>query len=295
MKKTNKKATGERLEFNYYSNVTVEHLHRYAIAKDFVLGKTVLDIASGEGYGSYLLSETASKVIGVDIDFETIKNAKKKYLKSNLKYLVGNADKIPVESNSFDVVVSFETIEHHDKHDEMLLEIKRVLKHDGVLIMSSPDKKYYSDLTGQKNPFHVKELYFKDFKELINKYFDYTNYYCQSSFNLNSFITCSEKFSNHTVYLGNETYLNKDRCNPVYNLVIASDLGRFSTGDSFFDGTEIRNKIIERIKSNLVYQLNNSIVKEIKSTYTFKLGSIIIYPLFKFKKYIKRIFEPYVK
>jgi len=288
-------STGERLEFFDFSDVTVEHLHRYAIANDFVLDKVVLDIASGEGYGSYILSENALEVIGVDIDVETIENAKRKYSKNNLKFLVGSADKIPIQSNSIDVVVSFETLEHHDKHEEMLSEIKRVLKPDGVLIMSSPDKKYYSDLTGQVNPFHVKELYFNEFEKLINKYFGYTKYYFQSSFNLNSFIASREKFSNHTVYSGDETYLNKDRFNPVYNLVIASDLKSFLIEKSFFDGSAISNRIIERVKGNLINELNNSLVEKIKSTTTFKLGSLIIYPFFILKKYLKRIVGVYEK
>jgi len=56
---------GERLETNRYDGVAVEHLHRYAIALELVQGKTVLDLASGEGYGSNLMASVASSVIGV--------------------------------------------------------------------------------------------------------------------------------------------------------------------------------------------------------------------------------------
>lgn len=281
-----KKSTGERLEFYDFSNVTVEHLHRYAIVNDFVSGKKVLDIASGEGYGSYLLAEKAFEVIGVDIDFETIENAKLKYSKNNLRFLVGRADKIPVDSNSIDVVVSFETIEHHDKHNEMLSEIKRVLKDDGVLVMSSPDKKYYSDLTGQNNPFHVKELYFKEFKELVNKSFQFTKYYYQNSFNFNSFISSFENINKFKIFYGDEYGLKDESIEPLYNIVIASEVDDYSICDSFFNGTQITKRANDRfeqiIKSNLTL--------EWKKSNTFKIGNFIIFPFYKIKQKLKQIF-----
>lgn len=89
--------------------------------------------------------------------------AKEKYKAHNLEYKVGQADKIPYKSNFFDVVVSFETLEHHDKHIEMMEEIKIVLKQGGICIISTPDKLVYSDKKNYQNPFHVKELYKEDF------------------------------------------------------------------------------------------------------------------------------------
>src|SRR5205085_7058452 len=97
--------------------------------------------------------------IGVDIDEVSVNHAAKKYAASNLEFKTGAVEKIPVESTSIDVVVSFETIEHHDKHEEMMQEIKRILKEDGLLIISTPDKKYYADIPAHQNPFHIKELY----------------------------------------------------------------------------------------------------------------------------------------
>ncbi|WP_281633881.1 class I SAM-dependent methyltransferase [Flavobacterium luteolum] len=275
---TKKKSTGERLEFYQFSNVTVEHLHRYAIAEEFVTNKVVLDIASGEGYGSHILSKKALEVFGVDIDVESVNEASKKYRKNNLKFIVGSADKIPIESNSIDVVVSFETIEHHDKHHEMLQEIKRVLKKDGILLMSSPDKKYYSDLTGQNNPFHVKELYFHEFKVLIDSYFNFTNYFFQNSFNLNSYIWKSDLFSSNKVYSGSELNIVSELNFPVYNIVIGSDIDYPEMQNSFFNGCEINGRIYD------------DFIKKVKSSNTFKVGKVIVYPLFVTKKIIKRLF-----
>jgi len=283
----NKKSTGERLDFYDFSDVTIEHLHRYAIASDFVVDKIVLDIASGDGYGTNILAERALKVIGVDIDLESVKDANKKYSKSNLKFVSGSADKIPVDSDSIDIVISFETLEHHDKHHEMLIEIKRVLKHDGILIMSSPDKKYYSDLTGQVNPFHVKELYFEEFKELIDAYFSNTNYYFQNSFNLNSFIGKYDDFSTIKIYSGDEAGIQKSFLSPVYNITIASDIKNYSIEKSFYEGNAIRSRLMHL---NMV-RFENNLLKKWKRSNTYKVGNLIVHPFFIIKKSFKRIFS----
>ena len=68
-------------------------------------------------------------------------------------------------------MASFETIEHHDQHEQMLLEIKRVLRPGGILAISSPDKYEYSVAPNHTNPYHVKELYRHEFEELIARHF----------------------------------------------------------------------------------------------------------------------------
>lgn len=278
-----KKSTGERLEFYDFSDVTVEHLHRYAIANDFVKNKVVLDIASGEGYGAFILSKNALKVIGVDIDKETVVDAQKKYLNNNLNFIVGSADNIPVDSNSIDVVVSFETIEHHDKHEEMLLEIKRVLKHDGILIMSSPDKKYYSDIPGFQNKFHVKELYFEEFEELIKKYFKITKFYVQKAYNLNSIISNLVEFNKMIIYSGNQYFVKKKINTHLYVLAIASQNHLEDLAASIFNGSDIAN-----LKREQCMSYNSHVIK---NTNSYKLGNIIIKPFFFFKKFFKLVFS----
>ncbi|NRT15130.1 ubiquinone/menaquinone biosynthesis C-methylase UbiE [Flavobacterium sp. 28A] len=282
-----KKSTGERLEFYNFSDVTVEHLHRYAIANDFIKNKVVLDIASGEGYGSYILSKNASKVIGVDIDAEAVFDAQNKYNNANLSFTVGSADKIPVDSNTIDVVVSFETIEHHDKHEEMILEIKRVLKSDGILIMSSPDKEFYTDKTGQNNIFHIKELYFSDFKKLINSHFQQTSYYFQKSYNFNSVISDENNYNQIEIFSGDNLGISKNKIEPLYNIVIASENRFHMLKTSVFEGSNIKNLETKQIVKMNSFAIHNS--------FTFKVGKIICYPIFyllnnKFKKWLKHRF-----
>jgi ubiquinone/menaquinone biosynthesis C-methylase UbiE len=163
--------TGERLVTGISHSFATEHLHRYAIALGHAADKLVLDIACGEGYGSNLLAQKAKRVIGVDLSSEAIAHASRKYRADNLQFKQGSAAEIPLPDQSVDLVVSFETIEHHARHEEMLSEIKRVLISDGLLIISSPDKEVYSDKPNYQNPFHIKELYNNEFRALIRSHF----------------------------------------------------------------------------------------------------------------------------
>ncbi|QLE51084.1 glycosyltransferase [Nostoc sp. C057] len=172
--------TGERYVPSLNGQIQYEHLHRYALCVDYVAGKHVLDIACGEGYGCALLASVAESVVGVDINSEVIEYATKEYsTHKNIRFMVGSCDSIPLPDNSVDVVTSFETIEHHDKHEEMMQEIKRVLKPGGLLIISSPNRLTYSDEPNYSNPFHVKELYYDELAALLRSYFDYVEIYGQ--------------------------------------------------------------------------------------------------------------------
>ena len=88
-----------------------EHMIRYGLAKRFVQGKTVLDIACGSGYGSDILAKAgAKKVIGMDVDEDALNGARKKFVYDNLEFKKGNG--LNLGEYGFDVVISFETIEH---------------------------------------------------------------------------------------------------------------------------------------------------------------------------------------
>ncbi|MBS1525985.1 MAG: class I SAM-dependent methyltransferase [Bacteroidetes bacterium] len=251
------KWTGERLETFVFNETTIEHLHRYALVMPFVENKAVLDIACGEGYGSKLIASKARQVTGVDIDAETIQTAQAKYKAANLSYKQGSADQIPVADLSVDVVVSFETIEHHDKHEEMMQEVKRVLKPGGVLIISSPEK------TGEVsfNEFHVKELTFNEFKELISKHFRFHKFYNQKIVH-GSLVAPAESDRGSGFQFGDGSF---DRVNlypkipsSIFNICIASDENDVSLPTSFFDGSEMLHKnIVSPYQNSRLYKLGN--------------------------------------
>lgn len=163
--------TGERFVPGITGNIFLEHLHRYVLAARIVAGKDVLDIASGEGFGSSLLAQDARSVVGVDISQDAVRHAKNKYRNPRLRFEAGSVTAIPLPDASVDVVISFETIEHIADHEVMLAEFKRVLRPGGVLMISTPDKAIYSDRPGYTNPFHVRELYRDQFHTLLSNQF----------------------------------------------------------------------------------------------------------------------------
>lgn len=172
--------TGERFIPTEAGEIRHEHLHRYAWCRELAHGKAVLDIACGEGYGSAMLAEVAASVIGVDISPETIAHCRETYGHiDRLQFQLGDAAAIPLPDHSVDMVVSFETIEHHDRHVEMISEIRRVLRPDGILVISSPNRPVYSDKAGHHNEFHVKELDFPELDDLLRRSFAQVRYYGQ--------------------------------------------------------------------------------------------------------------------
>lgn len=267
--------SGERLETFIYNRDSIEHLHRYAIVTNYIKDKIVLDIASGEGYGSHIMSKKASFVIGVDIDNATVQDAKLKYKKDNLEFLKGSASQIPIEDNSIDVVVSFETIEHHDEHEEMMNEIKRVLKPNGILIISTPDKLYYSDQRNFNNQFHIKELYKQEFIDLLSKNFSKIQLLTQQYSNGNSIIQDEKLHNELQIFSGNYEEIAPLVINPLYLIAIASDNTFEDQKPTVFDGSLI-------INTNFKNQIN-----KIYSSNSYKLGHFILLPFKTLKKVFK--------
>ncbi|MFU8833048.1 MAG: class I SAM-dependent methyltransferase [Wenzhouxiangella sp.] len=163
--------TGERFTPECVREIAYEHWHRYAWAAQIATGRRVLDAACGEGYGSHVLSRHATSVVGVDIDSKAITHARQKYRANNLTFEQADCTRLPLADDSVDMVVSFETLEHLAEQDALLAEFRRVLVPDGVLLLSSPDKKTYSDETGYDNPFHVRELYRDELEALLQRHF----------------------------------------------------------------------------------------------------------------------------
>ena len=163
--------TGERFLPECAGEMVYEHWHRYLIAQQYVKGLRVLDVASGEGYGSHLLSLHAVSVVGVDVSADAVAHATSRYPAENLKYVAASCVQIPEPDASFDVIVSFETIEHIMEHEAFLREVDRLLMPGGLFIISSPNRPEYSDRTGYKNEFHVKELDRAELKTLLDPHF----------------------------------------------------------------------------------------------------------------------------
>ena len=172
--------TGERFIPGTKGEIWVEHWHRYHFARRWVEGKRVLDVACGEGYGSALLARDAAHVTGVDISRAAIDHARDAYAGiGNLRYECAACTAIPLPDASIDVAVSFETLEHITEQEQFANELARVLKPDGVLILSCPNKLEYSDKRSFANEFHVKELYRAELAQLIAARWPESHWYGQ--------------------------------------------------------------------------------------------------------------------
>jgi GT2 family glycosyltransferase/SAM-dependent methyltransferase/glycosyltransferase involved in cell wall biosynthesis len=162
--------TGERcVPWTPDVQVVYEHMHRYLWAATVVAGRRVLDLGSGEGFGASILSSgEETEVVGIDIHERTVEHAELNWAGPRTSFKVGNAlDLSEFEDGSFGAVVAFEVIEHVDEQERVLAEVARVLADDGVLIISTPDRRLYSDATGQVNPFHQHELTYEEFSALL--------------------------------------------------------------------------------------------------------------------------------
>ncbi len=238
--------TGERFLPNCEREIWYEHFHRYTMALNWVEDAVVLDAACGEGYGSHLLAQKAQSVVGVDLSEEAIEHAKSNYHQDNLEFICSNVLSLPFDDNCFDVVVSFETLEHLVEHQQLIQEFKRVLKTDGVLLISTPDKKEYSDKTGFKNEYHFKELYQNEFADLLDGAFSHTQWYGQKLM-FSSSIWRMDHPVNKVQYDfvdADSKISNVPEFNPLYFIVVASDheFPRYKDID-FFSFTEHSEQI----------------------------------------------------
>ncbi|MDQ0025360.1 GT2 family glycosyltransferase/SAM-dependent methyltransferase/glycosyltransferase involved in cell wall biosynthesis/predicted nucleic acid-binding Zn-ribbon protein [Variovorax paradoxus] len=163
--------TGERFTTNARGEVEIEHLHRYFLARELCRGLDVMDVASGEGYGAALLAQTAKSAIGVELSRETVAHAEREYATGNLRFIEGDARRLPVPDASLDAVVSFETLEHFYEHDAFFEEVRRVLRPSGFLLVSTPDMNVYSPSSTEPNPYHVHELTYQEFEAALEKHF----------------------------------------------------------------------------------------------------------------------------
>jgi ubiquinone/menaquinone biosynthesis C-methylase UbiE len=153
--------TGERvIPGRVDADLWSEHFARYAFARRFAQDRIVLDAGCGTGYGSAELAQSAQRVVGVDIAPEALEYARSTYPLPNLEFTSASCLKLPFENQIFDIAVAFEVIEHLADYRQFLAECARVLRPDGVLIVSTPNKRYYGESRDKSgpNPYHQHEF-----------------------------------------------------------------------------------------------------------------------------------------
>lgn len=148
------------------------HFFAYKFAENYCRGKRVLDLGCGEGYGTYYLSQFALEAVGVDRDPAIISYAKNKYKKGNLNYLVSGAEQLNLLPKSFDLICSFQVIEHIEDVKSYLENIKTLLADGGIFICSTPSKLDSSPHSATPlNKFHLREYLSEEFVQLLKPHF----------------------------------------------------------------------------------------------------------------------------
>jgi 2-polyprenyl-3-methyl-5-hydroxy-6-metoxy-1,4-benzoquinol methylase len=146
----------------------------YQYAGQYCNDKVVLDYGCGSGYGTALLSQHASHVIGVDTEEDVIDFCNRTIKSSKLAFSKVDSDSsIPFNDKAFDVIVSFQVIEHVNDVRRYLLELKRVLKDNGVLFITTPNRKYRL-LPFQKpwNKQHLREYSSRSIRKTLTPIFN---------------------------------------------------------------------------------------------------------------------------
>lgn len=148
-----------------------EALSRYEFAAKFIKKDYfILDLGCGTGYGTHYLAKMAKKTVGVDINPEAIRFARKNYLHKNLKYKIADINSIK-ESGKYDLIVSFEVIEHLKNPASFVSGVYRMLKKEGIFILSTPNAEVVSPNGGVASPYHEKEFKYQELSLLLRKKF----------------------------------------------------------------------------------------------------------------------------
>ncbi len=152
------KATKENLAMLYT---------RYKWASQFIQGKDVLEVACGAGQGlGYLLIKGAKRVVGGDVDEEIVRCAQN-YYKEKVEIFQFDAHKFPFGENSFDVIILFEAIYYLRNPEKFLLECKRVLRKNGLILLCTANK----DWPGfNPSPFSFKYFSAPELADLFKKH-----------------------------------------------------------------------------------------------------------------------------
>lgn len=166
--------TGERvIPGRVNDDLWSEHIARYAFARRYAQDKRVLDAGCGTGYGSAELAQSAAEVIGVDIANDALEYARANYPIAGLQFVEASCTSVPFPSESFDLVVAFEVIEHLTQYSAFIDECARLLTREGLFIVSSPNKRYYALTRAETgpNPFHEHEFEAAEFVRELERVF----------------------------------------------------------------------------------------------------------------------------
>lgn len=154
------------------------HIARYLIAKKYVTGKRVCDVACGTGYGCRFLSDSVSNIVGMDISAKAIEWANEYFLRENIRFIAADLTEAWPVTEIFGAITSFETMEHVVDPEKFLSNIYDHLEPDGVLVLSVPNGP--RDKMKTDNPNHLHHFTKQQLEELFGKVFPKFEFFTQT-------------------------------------------------------------------------------------------------------------------
>ncbi len=152
------------------------HLKAYEEAASLAAGKAILDLGCNNGYGSAVLGEACSQVVALDVSPSAIEDARERFGNRGIDFRLYDGRNIPFDNQSFDVVVSFQVIEHLEDTAPYLTEIARVLRPSGVALFTTPNAAIRLDRDMKPwNEFHVREYRADELAGILKVVFDEVN------------------------------------------------------------------------------------------------------------------------
>lgn len=174
--------TGERVVPGQVDdNLWNEHFARYVFAARLCRGRRVLDIGCGTGYGAAELTRTAAAVTAIDLSPEAVRWARE-HTSAPVRFVASAGERLPFREAQFDLVTSFEVIEHIPDWPGLIAEARRVLAPGGQFVVSTPNRLYYAEarhLSGP-NPYHEHEFEFEEFREALAREFGHVAMFVQN-------------------------------------------------------------------------------------------------------------------
>lgn len=149
------------------------HVRAYDEAVSRAAGRDVLDLGCNSGYGTLRLAAVARRVVGVDVNADAIEAARTRPGADAASFRVIDGVALPFPDGSFDLVASFQVVEHIDDPGPYLAEIARVLRPDGVALLTTPNAAIRLD-PGMPpwNRFHVREYRAAELSAVLGPYFE---------------------------------------------------------------------------------------------------------------------------
>jgi len=148
------------------------HMARYRFVESFVQDAVALDAGCGCGYGTHHLAKSGARnVTGIDVSPQAIEYARQHYSAANLRYRVMDVAALSFPDETFDAAVCLEVFEHVPDYRQLLAEIRRVLKPNGRIVVSTPNGRIFSPKGRPINPWHVHEFSRIEFQKVMAPYF----------------------------------------------------------------------------------------------------------------------------